>query len=174
MTELEAVLSRRRNIFATEIVQSELWLGSGTDAANIDEINKHDIKCILNVSDDVPNYHIEQSQLNYLQLHVADFGHDLGIRRVFNEAFNFLDESKLNRNSVLIHCAAGANRSATLTIAYMMYSRNWNLREAWDFVTLKRKQICPQKDMRIQLLDYELELYGRQSFHNREDFIYLR
>lgn len=174
MSELEAVLSRRRNEWASEIAASQIWLGSGTNAADIDEINKRDIKCVLNVSDDVPNYHIHLSQVKYLQLHVSDFGQDIGISRVFDQAFTFLKEAEINKTSVLIHCAAGANRSATLTIAYMMYSRHWNLRETWDFVKLKRKQICPQTDMRTQLLDYELELYGCQSFPTREDFLYLR
>ena len=60
---------------------------------------------------------------------------------------------------VLVHCANGSNRSATVTIALLMLLRTMSLKEAWDHVVAKRPACCPLKDNRAQLLAFEAELY---------------
>ena len=55
---------------------------------------------------------------------------DKGITRVFPEAFEFIDfalgkhdfeQAPTSNNGVLIHCANGSNRSATVAIAVLMH-----------------------------------------------------
>jgi protein-tyrosine phosphatase len=166
-------LNKKKCSWASEILPG-LFLGSGSDAENINMLTKNCIEYILNVSDDVPNFHEDNSSaFKYLKLNVADFGQDSGISRVFRVAFEFLEDVKFRRKAVLVHCAAGANRSATVIIAWLMYSYNWTLSHAFSYVKSKRNSICPMKDNRIQLLEYEILLHnGVSSFENDEEFIY--
>jgi hypothetical protein len=55
---------------------------------------------ILNVADDVPNYHEKIGKFVYLQLHVQDMGYDKGISRVFDGAFEYV-----NRKFKLVDCS---------------------------------------------------------------------
>lgn len=82
---------------------------------------------------------------------------------MFEKAFEFLHNVEEQKERVLVHCAAGANRSATVVIAWLMYSRKLKLQEAWDFAKGARPGICPLKDNRMQLLEYEKKLYGSTS-----------
>lgn len=166
--ELMNVLSSRANKWASEIIPNLLWLGSGTDASKFEELEKRKIKHVLNVADDVPNFH--GNKVTYLNLNVVDFGGDVGISRVFEAAFKFLQEAEEKKEPVLVHCAAGANRSAAIVIAWLMKSRSWTLLQSWEQVKSKRPGIVPLKDNRMQLLDFERKLFEKPSI-DKDDFL---
>ena len=69
-------LFKSRNSWATEIIIGMLWLGSGGNAQNHEILIEKDIKYVLNVSDDVPNFFedLHQDGIKYLKLNVGDFG----------------------------------------------------------------------------------------------------
>ena len=171
--ELSRALQMRSDSWADPIIPHMLFLGSGTHAADLARCREHNVAHILNVADDVPNFHT-LAGIQYLQLHVRDFGSDAGISRVFDTAFEYLAAREASREPTLVHCAAGANRSATLIIAYMIHSRRMPLREAFEFVRRCRRSVCPQKDMRLQLLDYERRHLGFSSYETDDAFLYLR
>ena len=149
--------------WAAEILPGFLWLGSGHAASQKSRLIDHNVYHILNVADDVENFHQDDDRFTYLNLHVADFGADKGIKRVFPKALEFLDARKALSEPVLVHCAAGANRSVSVIIAYLMHSEKLNLRQAFGAVKEKRKGACPQKDNRFQLLEFEQDLFGKTS-----------
>jgi protein-tyrosine phosphatase len=151
-------------------IRPGLWLGSGHAASKKDELIERGVFHVLNVADDVDNFHKDDSRFVYHNLHVADFGADKGILRVFPEAFEFLDARKAANEPVLVHCAAGANRSVTIVIAFLMHSENISLRQAFADVKKERKGACPQKDNRFQLLEFERQSFGTTSV--TEDEIY--
>jgi dual specificity MAP kinase phosphatase len=62
------------------------------------------------------------------------------------------------RKKILIHCTAGISRSATLTIAYIMFSKRVTLNDAYKFVKSKRKAISPNLDFMGELQQYEKTL----------------
>ena len=160
--------------WANEIIPGKMWLGSGTHASNIEELRTRHITRILNVADDVENFH-ESEGIVYENLNVTDFGQDKGIMRVFPQAFRFLQTASDENQPTLVHCAAGANRSATVVIAWLMYSQSLTLFDAWKFVKSIKKGVCPMNDNRRQLLMYERELYhGVSSFVSDENFITMR
>jgi protein-tyrosine phosphatase len=167
--ELSNILERRRCGWASEIVDGQLWLGSGTDAMNLEELQKRNIQHVLNVADDVPNYH---RSITYLNLNIQDFGQDCGISRMFTTAFDFLAHAEASGNGVLVHCAAGANRSATIVIAYLMHSRSWTLLNSWNYVR-SRRRVVPLKDNRLQLLEFEKKLFNQSNSIEEKNFLLL-
>lgn len=161
----EGILQRhlkRKEEWASEIIENSLWLGSGAAASDEIALSSRGIKFIVNVADDVPNYH--EQGFHYLNLGVGDFGQDVGISRVFDEAFTFLQMVQDSSDRVLVHCAAGANRSATLVVAWLMYSQRMSLRVAFELVKTKRPGISLLRDNRQQLWEYESELFQTHSY----------
>lgn len=130
--ELRNFFASRFQLWATDILNEQIFLGSGSNAADLDQLRAHGIKRVLNVADDVPNFH-EREEFIYHRLNVVDFGQDEGISRVFPGAFEFLDTAFLQKEPVLVHCAAGANRSATIVLAWLMHSQQWTLRQVLHF-----------------------------------------
>ena len=171
MLQVLQQLSELRTKWACEIVPG-LFLGSGAHAANLTDIQHHGVTRIPNVADDVENFHESCTGIVYENLGVCDFNQDIGICRVFPKAFAFLRKAENEGQPVLVHCAAGANRSATIVIAWLMFSNAMTLLDAWEMVKRVKRGVCPMIDNRKQLLDFERQLYhGISSFSSDEDFL---
>ena len=69
------------------------------------------------------------------------------IFKYFKECIDFIEKS----NKIYIHCAAGASRSATIVIAYIMWKEHKNYNDAFNFVKNKRKLIMPNMGFTLQL-----------------------
>ena len=156
---LLAALQRRRDkmegkIWADEIIP-KIWLGSGQDASNLEQLRAHGITHILNVADDVPNFHEtddDGGEFEYCNLAVGDFGTDAGIARVFPTAVDFVRSALEDSDSaVLIHCANGSNRSATVTIAVVMALEGLTLQQAVMRVKEMHPASAPLRDNQVQL-----------------------
>lgn len=145
--------------------ESRVYLGAGRDANNLDRLVEKKIKNILNVADDVPNFHEDSSKIEivYKNLMVGDFGTEKEIRRVFNPAKEFVEGVLARKENCLIHCANGSNRSATVAIALAMDMMKYSLLEAWTHVASCHSQSLPLKDNREKLLEFEYELYSENT-----------
>ena len=78
------------------------------------------------------------------------------------------DQSLMENKSVLVHCAMGKSRSATIIIAYLMVTNRLSLKEAYDYVKEKRPQIAPNPSYIKDLIEFEKQLYGRNSMKPEE------
>ena len=143
----------------------KLYLGSGRDAQNLDQLKAHGVTYILNVSDDVPNFHEKHADagLVYKKLNVGDFGTDAGISRVFADAIVFVKEAMAVPTNVLVHCANGSNRSPTVVLALAMNLKKVSLLVAWRAVKKDRQSVFPLKDNRNEIVEYEKYLHGKNS-----------
>lgn len=135
-------------IWADEIVDSKLWLGAGRDAENLPQLRAHGITHVLNVADDVPNFHEGEADLTYLCLKITDFGG--GSRHAYPDAVKFVRAAWAapGGGRVLVHCANGSNRSATVTIAVCMDLLDLTLADAWALVCERRTAAAPLADNR--------------------------
>ena len=71
-----------------------------------------------------------------------------------------------NKNRVLIHCQAGISRSSTVTIAYLIKTRNMKYCDAEDYVRSKREMICPNSGFQRILQQFESELRDKKNQSN--------
>lgn len=56
------------------------------------------------------------------------------IRQHFDPMYDFVEKARKEGGRVLVHCGAGASRSATLCAAYLMRVRGWNAKQTLKLV----------------------------------------
>jgi len=112
----------------TEILPG-LWLGN--EAASQDEnfIRRHNISLIVNCSKKIPNRFANIPGMDYVRLSVNDPGpltapsrnqDNIDMITLIPWAANIIHEALENGKNVLVHCHAGAQRSANVIVYYLM------------------------------------------------------
>ena len=76
-------------------------------------------------------------------------------------------EEEEEENAVLVHCEMGISRSATIVIAWLMFSRRMSLFDAYLYVLRTRRIIRPNAAFLEQLEAYERKLFDGQSTLDR-------
>ena len=99
-------------------ITEKLFLGDMTAAENIAELTSKGIKKVLSVTDqEGPNYG-KDNLFIHKKFIIKDFISQ-NIIQYFGEFLNFIDGDE----KVLVHCMAGASRSSTIVIAYLMWKK---------------------------------------------------
>ncbi|KAK5904909.1 hypothetical protein CesoFtcFv8_006426 [Champsocephalus esox] len=121
-------------------ITPNLFLSRGNVASNRSLLLSKGITCVVNATIELPNF-------NWPHMDVADKIHSVGRKR----------------GAVLVHCAAGVSRSASLCLAYLMKYHRVSLAEAHAWVKARRPVIRPNGGFWRQLIEYERKLFGRNS-----------
>lgn len=169
MSELAARLAQRREGWA-DALRPWMFLGSGRNAEDMSKLGAHGVTHVLNVADDVPNFHEAVGGLTYRRLEVGDFGQDAGISRVFADAADFLRLCREDGGVALVHCANGSNRSATVAIAVLMQLEGMTLREAFDLTRERHRATAPLRKESAELVKFEIETLGVATMA-QDDFL---
>lgn len=155
----------------SEIIPNQLYLGNIHHALNLDILRSIKITHIVNCTQSIENK-FESNGLRYIRVPVNDKT-SVSILPYFVAAIRFIESvrdenSGKNENRILIHCHAGISRSATITIAYLMYSWKLTMFDAITHVQSKRYIIQPNQGFKNQLLDFYLYLENNEG--NLDDF----
>jgi len=154
-------------------VESNLYLGNIIDATSQDKLTKHAITHILPVgSSNHPLYNSAVKKMKDViyypkYINITDFQTE-NILEHLPDAVRFIDESIANGGNILVHCAAGVSRSATVVIAYLMWKNKWERSKAEQFVRSHRHIICPNYGFKEQLVMFEK--WGYEVDVNSEDY----
>ncbi|MBN3270691.1 DUS2 phosphatase, partial [Polyodon spathula] len=132
-----------------------LFLGSAHHSSRREVLQALSITAVLNVSSSCPN--LFESELRYKSIPVED-SQAADISAWFPAAIDFIDSAKNSGGRVLVHCQAGISRSATICLAYLIWSRRVRLEEAFDFIKKRRGVISPNLGFMGQLLQFETDV----------------
>jgi len=129
-------------------ITDKLYLGNECGAHNQEMLTKLGITHILVAG----NYLHQKFPKNYkyLKLPLIDrpkqdlFAH-------LQDAFDYIDSGE----KVLVHCAGGMSRSASIVIAYVMVKNKWKYEETYKFLKEKRPIVCPNEGFVTQLKQLE-------------------
>ncbi len=142
------------------LIGERLFLGSALDARNFDKLQRHNIKYVLNMAGSA-SYSTEfftdsgYGHITLLALDAHDLDdHDISVH--FPVALNFIHKSlQAGDGAILVHCAAGVSRSATIVAAYLMVTHQISAAEAVLGVHQARPCVCPNLGFLRQLLRFE-------------------
>ncbi|TPX68330.1 hypothetical protein SpCBS45565_g03202 [Spizellomyces sp. 'palustris'] len=70
-------------------------------------------------------------------------------------AIKFINQAITQGHPVLVHCSQGVSRSAAIVIAYVMWERGWNVRDAYVWVKERANGICPSVGFVGVLVEWE-------------------
>ena len=134
---------------------------------------KCDIDYIINVSGDLYN-----SDRPKFDIMIKD-RKNKNIKQYFEITNKMIDINIGENKKVLVHCYNSTSRSTTIIIAYLLYKKKFNLKEGIEYLESIRSEhpIKPNIGFFKQLLEYELEIYGKNSLgtddysrYNRSEF----
>jgi protein-tyrosine phosphatase len=132
------------------------------DADILDDMN---IKVVISAltEEEYEDYMIAKEDFPEIDWHrlVIDDDKDERISEHFFKVHTIISQALADNKNVIVHCAAGMSRSATLVLAYLMIENRWHYEEAYNFVKKRRPIIDPNIGFVKQLkaLEYRLKMY---------------
>jgi len=139
-------------------IAENLYLGGHEAASNMDGLKERKITHIITIGKGLKMPY--QDHFKYKFIDILDWEQE-NIMQYFGSSIEFIEEG-LSEGAVLIHCAAGVSRSATITIAYLMQCCSYGYAEARKFVQTKR-WIHPNLGFCQQLIKFENQLEIRRK-----------
>jgi protein-tyrosine phosphatase len=85
------------------------------------------------------------------------------IQEHFPAITKLLTNAVNNGVNVLVHCAAGVSRSATLVLAYIMTENNMKFDDALKYVRKNRPEVEPNSGFERRLYQLEDSIFGTDS-----------
>ncbi|RUS79580.1 hypothetical protein EGW08_012651 [Elysia chlorotica] len=132
-----------------------LYIGDAGHSTRKELLLGFKISAILNVSTSCENHF--PTDFRYKVIPVED-SHNANLFEWFQDAILFIERERRAGGKVLVHCHGGISRSATVCLAYLMFSRHLRLDDAFDYVRARRNVISPNANFMMQLSQFETEL----------------
>src|SRR5271170_3246167 len=106
-------------------ITDTIYLGSAYNAADYDWLKEHKIDCIVNVTECISNYYLDDFEYyNYSATDLNNSSLD-GFYQKFHRLVSNNPTKKF-----LVHCYMGKSRSASLVLYYLMKEYEWDLDRA--------------------------------------------
>ena len=101
----------------------KVFIGNCNHASDLPKLEEKHISFVLNVAAREPTCQMSEDaygeRYKVMRVGAGDMpGYD--ISQHFKETYDFIEEARSEGAAILVHCAAGASRSCTITIAYLM------------------------------------------------------
>uniref|UniRef100_A0A7S2B8P5 protein-tyrosine-phosphatase n=1 Tax=Haptolina brevifila TaxID=156173 RepID=A0A7S2B8P5_9EUKA len=88
--------------------------------------------------------------------------------QALREAASFIDGAISGGGCVVVHCAAGISRSATVVLGYFLLHRGTTLREAFEHLYNCRPCMWPNEGFMASLINLEQEVQGISTISSEE------
>ena len=146
-----------------EIIDN-LYLGNFFAAKDADYLKKVGIEKVLTVMDDACPRYKEKDFVH--KIYSVDDYSGQNIIQYFGECLKFIKGNQ----KTLVHCMAGASRSATIVIAYLMWTLKMKFSDALEYTTKIRPIVYPNAGFKEQLKMFEKLLIDNKYDIDKIDF----
>lgn len=150
---------RSRVGYPNEIIPDRLFLGSHLHGESLEVVQNLRITHIVNATKSIKNRFLDR--LQYCRVVVEDQESEM-ICYHFNKAFRFMDMAVAEGpdTRILVHCAQGISRSATLVIMYLMRTEDLTYEQALALVQKHRDIVQPNPGFVSQLKEFEISRFS--------------
>lgn len=144
--------------YPNEIIPKFLYLGDHEHSQNYEILKTLNITHIINSTKSVKNTFLDKG-IKYCRVFVDDLEKEK-INYHFQKAFRFIDKALTQKFSgenaaVLVHCAQGISRSATIVAMFLMKQYDISFCESVDFLKKQRNVVEPNQGFIEQLRNFE-------------------
>jgi hypothetical protein len=140
---------------AIKALNNRIFLGNEDNAKNLELLQSYAITHVISLTNSV--YHTDK--FSYYPINIDDS--PLGnIYQYFEPCVEFINDALAapEGQNVLVHCAAGVSRSASIVIAYLMSAQRVDYETALGKVKADRHFICPNEGFVLQLRQWQMAL----------------
>lgn len=141
------------------LVIKNLFIGNIQDAANKSFLESNHINLVINCCKE---YTVDYNYLNSINItcimldYFDSLEQDLDIKGKLLTTIKLIDDHLSNeRGGVIVHCAAGVSRSASVLIAYLMWKNRINFESAFRILKQVRPIVEPNSNFVYQLKSFE-------------------
>lgn len=145
----------------SEIIPGFMYLGGYTVAENKEQLTSHGITHVLNCAGDYCQNRFEED-LFYKTYFLKDAKPE-NIEAVFYETIEFIQKVKEENGKVYVHCVQGVSRSATIVLAYLIFTEKMSYQDAFNLVKDKRGIISPNLGFMVQLMMFHQRIHEDYS-----------
>ena len=145
-------------------ITDNIYLGNIYDAQNKDKLIKLGIKKVLSLITDTQLL-IYPKSIEHKLIQIRDLPRE-NIIKYFGECLFFINDDK----KILVHCFAGASRSATIIIAYLMWKNQLDYVESCNLLQKIRPSIYPNYGFVRQLKMFDKLLKKNNYDINKINF----
>ena len=136
-----------------------LWLGNIKIAKNKQFFDDNNISIVINCSRDIPFY---SNYTNNIRISVNDnLKHNEIVRlyKYMDKSSNLIHKELLDNKSILVHCYAGVQRSASIIAAYLIKYGEMSLKTAILSIKSKRHNaFTPSVNFLEALIQFEKDI----------------
>ncbi|TKS89697.1 Dual specificity phosphatase DUPD1 [Collichthys lucidus] len=163
---LSLLLKNRRPTGAVNEVWPNLYIGDAATAQRKTLLADLGITHVVNAADgprhiDTGQHFYKDTNIQYHGVEAPDCK-DFDLSPFFTETADFIHGALSQKGKVLVHCARGISRSATLALAFLMIKERLTLVEALDAVRSHRN-ILPNVGFLNQLCHLDTSLALRRK-----------
>uniref|UniRef100_A0A061S0J9 protein-tyrosine-phosphatase n=2 Tax=Tetraselmis sp. GSL018 TaxID=582737 RepID=A0A061S0J9_9CHLO len=138
-TSIKANMHKRP--YPGELIHGVLYLGDWDHANDSCQLEDLRIGSILTIHNHPENLRPPHG-VRHLKIEAPDV-ESFDISKHFSESYDFIEEARRRGHAALVHCGAGASRSAVLCIAYLMRKNLWPMQTALQHAVEQRSIVQP-------------------------------
>lgn len=143
--------------FAGAEIRKNLFLGNAKMANSIWLLQQLNITVVVNCAIEVESKLFGHQNLTHYFLSMND-DHQQDILTILPKIIPIIDQHLKNGEAVLIHCAQGISRSASILAGYLMWSEKKPFQEILKSIKSKREVASPNLYFCRQLEKFEQDL----------------
>jgi len=129
-------LKQHRGV-CSEVLPGSLFISGYQVAGDADMLRRHQITHVVNTAADVCDNRLPD-ELTYLTYYLKDTNHE-DISIMFFRTIEWIHNAITGGGRVLVHCREGVSRSATITIAYLI----WRFKEPFEQAHVRLRKARP-------------------------------
>jgi protein-tyrosine phosphatase len=150
-SELKQMELKKYTEQCSEIVPKQIYISSFTVANDLALLQRNEVTHILNLAADICENRFPDKFI-YATYYVKDSsGEDISM--LFYRTLEWIQAALHAGGRVLVHCKEGVSRSATMVIAYLMWTNHLSFKEAHEIVRRVRPICNPNPGFTFHLLE---------------------